>query len=110
MITAAHALAESFSVLTRLPAPYRISPADALALLEDNFMKPARVVALDASGYQDQLRRAAAEGIAGGRIYDALIAACAIKAGATTVLTFNASHFGNLPPAGPRVVTPSLPA
>lgn len=109
-MTAAHALAESFAVLTRLPAPYRISPADALALLDRNFIGRTRVVALDVHGYHALLRRAGSEGISGGRIYDAVIAACALKARAATLLTFNASHFEGYSAAGLAVVTPSLRA
>ncbi len=104
MMTAAHAVAESYAVLTRLPAPHRLSPADALTLIESNFIDGA--FALDASGYRTLLRRAGAEGIAGGRTYDALIAQCALQAKAAAVLTFNARHFSNLEAAGVRVVVP----
>ena len=106
MATAAHAIAESYAVLTRLPAPHRLSPADALTLVESNFMQGA--VALDADDYRTVLRRAGAEGIAGGRTYDALIAQCAIQAKAAALLTFNARHFNNLEAAGVRVVVPGM--
>jgi predicted nucleic acid-binding protein len=43
LATAAHALAEAYAVLTRLPAPHRLAPADALALLEGNVIDGARV-------------------------------------------------------------------
>lgn len=104
MMTAAHAVAESYAVLTRLPAPHRLSPEDALTLIERNFIDGA--FALDASGYRTLLRRAGAEGIAGGRTYDALIAECALQAKASALLTFNARHFNSLAGAGVRVVVP----
>jgi predicted nucleic acid-binding protein len=104
MATAAHAAAEAYAVLTRLPAPYRLSPADALALIEGNFLDGA--VALDAGGYRKLLRQAGADGISGGRTYDAIIAACALRAKAATLLTFNARHFAHLESAGIRVVVP----
>jgi predicted nucleic acid-binding protein len=107
MATAAHALAESFAVLTRFPAPYRIAPADALAVLEGNFLRTARVAALDAEGYKAMLRRAGSEGVVGGRVYDAVIAACALRAKASTLLTFNAAHFTGLLPPAVRIVTPA---
>jgi predicted nucleic acid-binding protein len=107
LATAAHALAEAYSVMTRLPAPHRLSPADALALLEANFMERTRLVALDASGYRSLLRGAAAEGVAGGRTYDAIIAACALKARAAVLLTFNQGHFSELVAAGVQVITPA---
>lgn len=60
-----HALAEAYAVLTRLPAPHRLAPADALAVLEGSFLEVARVVALDVDGYRSVLRRAGKEGISG---------------------------------------------
>lgn len=108
LATAAHALAEAYAVLTRLPAPHRLAPADALALLEGNFIDGARVVALDADGYRSLLKRAAGDGLAGGRTYDAIIAECAVRAQAAALLTFNASHFQALDLAQVRVVVPSL--
>ena len=106
MATAAHALAESYAVLTRLPAPHRLSPADALALLEANFLEAALIVALDGDGYRALLRRAGKEGVSGGRTYDAVIAECAVKARAAVLLTFNAQHFEGLDAAGIRVIVP----
>lgn len=110
LATAAHALAEVYAVLTRIPAPHRLSPADTLALLEGNFMGSARIVALDADGYRALIRRAGNEGIAGGRTYDTVIAECAIKGGAAVLLTFNAAYFASLDAAGVRVVVPSIEA
>jgi predicted nucleic acid-binding protein len=107
MATAAHALAESYAVLTRFPAPHRLSPADALSLLEGNFIDRAQIVALDALGYRALLRRAGREGISGGLTYDALIAECALKAKAAVLLTFNAGHFALLEASGVRVVVPA---
>lgn len=104
MATAAHAVAEAYAVLTRLPPPYRISPSDALALVEDNFLDGA--VALDVRGYRALLRRAGKDAISGGRIYDALIGECAVKAKADVLLTFNARHFAHIEAAGVRVVVP----
>jgi len=108
LATAAHALAESYAVLTRFPAPHRLSPADALALLDGNFIDRAQIVALDAGGYRALLRRAGREGISGGRAYDALIAECALKAKAAVLLTFNAGHFALLEASGVRVVVPAV--
>ena len=108
LATAAHALAEAYAVLTRMPAPHRLAPADALALIEGNFIDGARVVALDAEGYRSLLRRAANDGLSGGRTYDAIIAECAVRARAAVLLTFNTPHFQGLEPAHLRVVVPSL--
>jgi predicted nucleic acid-binding protein len=101
MVVAAPSLIEAYSVLTRLPAPHRLSPADALSLMEANFMRPVKVVALPADDYKAILRGAPAAGISGGRIYDAIIAACAHRENVRTLLTFNDSHFRPL--AGPKL-------
>ncbi len=106
LLVAAPALVEAYAVLTRLPSPHRLSPADALALLEANFMRPARLVALDGKSYRSLLRRAPHEGIAGGQAYDAVIAACALKASGVTLLTFNPGHFSPFARRGLQVVVP----
>lgn len=74
---AAPTLVEVYAVLTRLPPPYRLSPADALVLIEENFIQSARIVTLASRSYRRFLRRVRDEGIHGGRTYDAVIASCA---------------------------------
>jgi len=106
LIVAAPTLVEAYAVLTRLPPPYRLSPADALALVEENFIQAARIVALDARGYPTLVRRARDEGIRGGRTYDAVIAACALKARAAVLLTFNKDHFLPFADRGLEIVVP----
>ena len=109
LVAAGPALVEAHAVLTRLPAPHRLAPADAHALLEGNFLG-GDVATLDADGYRDVLARAPAEGTAGGQAYDAVIAACARAAGVETLLTFNARHFQRLADRGLAVVVPGEPA
>ena len=93
MIVAAPALVEAYAVLTRLPSPHRLSPATALTLLQNNFLKLGAVVALNAKSYGSLLGRAPERNVAGGRTYDAVIGQCAEQGGASTVLTFNAEDF-----------------
>ena len=50
-------------------------------------------MALEAREYLDAIRRFAALGITGGTIYDGLIAACALKAKAEALYTWNIAHF-----------------
>jgi len=106
LVVAAPALVEAYAVLTRLPAPHRLSPGDALALLDANFFGQ-EVVALDASSYRTLLSNAPARSIAGGRTYDAVIARCAVRARAAVILTFNERHFRGLA-EGVEIVTPGL--
>jgi predicted nucleic acid-binding protein len=105
LAVAAHAVAEAYAVLTRLPAPHRLAPADAWTLVRANFVESARVVTLDAEGYRGMLGGLAAAGIGGGRTYDALIAACASQARVGLLLTLNPRHF-DPPPPGVRIVDP----
>lgn len=106
LAVAAPALVETYAVLTRLPAPHRLSPADAWALVDANFAKRARVVALASTSYPRLLRRLAGEMVAGGQTYDAVIAECARRAKAQTLLTFNRRYF-DPPPSGVSVVEPA---
>ena len=106
MIAAAPALVEAYAVLTRLPAPYRLSPTDALALLDSNFISTTKIAVLDGKSYQTLLRQAPAEGIVGGQTYDAVIASCALHAKVTTLLTFNEQHFAPFRAKGIAVVVP----
>jgi predicted nucleic acid-binding protein len=78
----AHVLVEAYSVLlTRLPPPHR-APADLVAtFLGERFSEPPLV--LPASAHLDLVETAAQTGLAGGAIYDALIAATARHARAT---------------------------
>ena len=105
LATPAHALVEAYAVLTRLPAPHRVAPADAWALLKANFVEPAKVVALEGPAHAVLLARLAAAGTGGGRTYDALIAEQAVAAGANILLTLNPRHF-EPPPRGVTVIEP----
>jgi predicted nucleic acid-binding protein len=89
----APALAETYSVLTRLPSPHRLAPTDAWKLIEVNFIENAQVVALNGSTYVKLLGRSAGQLIGGGRTYDAIIAECAKLAKGSALLTFNSRDF-----------------
>jgi len=71
---AGHAWFETYSVLTRLPAGLRRSPADALRLLARNFPASGFLGEADAADLGGELARL---GISGGAVYDALVAAAA---------------------------------
>ncbi len=109
MLIAAATLVEAYAVLTRLPPPHRLSPMDALVLLETNFMGGAKIVALDANAYGTLLRQAPRDGIAGGRTYDLVIAACAFKAKASVLLTLNPDQFLTFSRKRLEVVIPGEP-
>ncbi len=101
------ALIESYSVLTRLPPPSRLAPADAHTLLDRTFRRRARIVALDGGEGWTLVDDLAGDAIAGGTAYDAHIAACARKAGAERLATFNERHFARLDLGGIELVVPT---
>ena len=78
-----HVLAETFSVLTRLPQPQRADPADVAAFLEFN-LSPTPLV-LDADEVRALPHRLVELGISGSATYDALIALTAQRFDATLV-------------------------
>lgn len=75
---AGHAAFETFSVLTRLPAPARRSPGAVTQILGANF-PDSRF--LSASAANALLPRLADAGIGGGSVYDALVGAAAAEHG-----------------------------
>ena len=75
---AGHAWFEAYSVLTRLPASLRRSPADALRLLAHNFPASGFLGEAEAARLGGELARL---GISGGAVYDALVGAAARQHG-----------------------------
>lgn len=66
-------------MLTRLPGDLRLAPADAARLLTARFARPLLLSATTAARLPDVLGRL---GIAGGAVYDALVALAAVEHGA----------------------------
>lgn len=67
---AGHAWFETYSVLTRLPAGLRRSPADAVRLLANDFPASSFLGEIVAAELGPELARL---GISGGSVYDALV-------------------------------------
>jgi len=105
--TAWHCCLEFFSVSTRLPAEFRLTPLDAAQLLENEVFGRMVVHDLPAADRVAMMKAAARDGTAGGRIYDAHIAEVARTAGAAVVVTDNRRHFMAALRHGMRVETPS---
>lgn len=104
--TAWHCCLEFFSVTTRLPEGLRIAPADAARLVEEEIIARCEVLELPKTQRRAFWRDAAADRVAGGRIYDQHIAAVARAGGAQVVITENRRHFTALLRHGIRVLTP----
>ena len=79
---AGHAAFETFSVLTRLAPPDRLAPQAAQRLIEVNF---PHTRFLSPKGSAALVTQLAANGVSGGAVYDALVAAAAAEHGLTLV-------------------------
>jgi len=92
---AAHSLAEVYATLTRLPGAQRMGCEQVLLLLDD-VRERFTTIALDEKDYCTVISSAAAQGVLGGTVYDALLAHCALKAEAVIIYTWNLTHFQRL--------------
>lgn len=79
----AHVALETYSVLTRLPTPFRVPAAAARDYLAQTFASPP--IALGAEEHEGLLDDLSRAGIVGGAVYDALVAVTARSAGATLI-------------------------
>lgn len=77
-VLTAHSLAETYSVLTRLPGDARLDPRDAVTLIDANFGKPVVLSRTKAGSVHGEF---ASAGIAGGAVYDGLVALAAREDG-----------------------------
>jgi predicted nucleic acid-binding protein len=75
----AHAELEAYSVLTRLPEPFRMEPGMVASYLGEDF--PGRRLSLPDTGRHRLIDRLAALSISGGAVYDALVAATVVHHG-----------------------------
>ena len=95
-----HALAETYSVLTRLPGDARLDPADAVRLLNARFSSPLLLGGSSTRELPEVLSRL---GIAGGAVYDALVALAAREHGAA-LATRDARARGTYDAVGVEVI------
>lgn len=106
-VVSAHSLAEVYSVLTRLPPPQRVSPAMAWQIIEHNILGLVEIVSLSGDEYVELVRQLSQRGIAGGAVYDAVIACAADKAQVDGIVTFNIKDFRRVYPSlAAQVITP----
>jgi toxin FitB len=95
-----YALAETYSVLTRLPGDARLAPADAARLMDARFSSALMLSSSRTRKLPDTLSRL---GIAGGAVYDALVALAAKEHG-VTLATRDARARGTYDAAGAKVI------
>jgi predicted nucleic acid-binding protein len=101
---AAHSLAETYSTFTNYPGKERMS-AEAASLVVQGIEQRLTLVWLDGDEYCAAIRNMAQLGIVGGAVYDGLVAACALKAGADHLYTWNVRHFDLLGAETKKLVT-----
>lgn len=75
--TIAHVATETYSVLTRLPAPLRLDAARAAAIIDARL--PRARVTLEAAGHHSVPARLAAASVSGGATYDGFIGLTALE-------------------------------
>jgi predicted nucleic acid-binding protein len=105
IVLAAHTLAELHATLTTLPVRPRISPQTAERLRNDNLPETTEIVALAVDDYRSVVQGAVELGLAGGVIYDALIARAAENGRADRLVTLNESDFRRAWPEGADRIT-----
>lgn len=105
LIVASHTLAELYAVLSTLPLKPRITPAVAWRLVHENLESTARVVSLTPTEYRSTIKSISELGLAGGIIYDALIAKVAQKSTVERLLTLNIEHFKRVWPCGGKILS-----
>ena len=98
-LVAAHSLAETYAILTKLPVQPRISPAVAQQLIKHNILDVCEVVFLSDKDYVALIEHLSQLGIVGGAIYDALILHAAAIANADQVVTLNERDFRRVYPS-----------
>jgi predicted nucleic acid-binding protein len=101
-----HSLAEVYAVMTALPVKPAIPPEQALLFVEE-VRDRLTLVSLGEEEYFTAIQKSAERGFASGRVYDALLLACAAKVRAQSIYTWNVKHFQALAPElAARIHTP----
>jgi predicted nucleic acid-binding protein len=92
-----HTLAEVYAVMTVLPVKPAIPPEQVMLFVEE-IRKRLTVVSLEEEEYFEAIGNAAHLGFTSGRVYDALLLRCAVKAKVQTIFTWNLKHFRAIAP------------
>jgi predicted nucleic acid-binding protein len=100
LVVSGHSLAETYSVLTRLPRTPKITPAEAKQLLDANVTSVAKIVSLSGSENVALLDEMVSRNVVGGMVYDAIIARAAELVGVDRLITINEKHFLAVWPGG----------
>ncbi len=109
-----HTLAETFSVLSRMPTQPKLKSEDVLDILEGDITPHFVFVPPQPEDYPQAIRDLVAKGLGGGRIYDLLHLRAASKCALDRIYTLNEIEWRTLAPemaslicAPPPVTTPT---
>ena len=100
------ALVEAYSVLTRFPVPFRLSPSDAFRVLKNSLQGVSQIAALSDQEAWPFFADLSGNQVMGRATYDSQIIACAVRGGADRILTLNGRDFERLKPDGLRIINP----
>ena len=92
-----HSLAEVYATMTALPIRPILASEQAFLFVQQ-IVERITTITLDQAEYMDAMRELSDRGMAGGRVYDALLLACARKSRAETIYTWNVKHFCQIAP------------
>lgn len=97
IVVPVHSVVETYAVITRIPPPHRMAPADAESLLRKTFAS-IKLAPLSSRSLWPLLGALAGAELGGGITYDAIILRSAEDAGATVLLTLNPEDYERLSP------------
>ena len=100
-------LGEVYATLTGLPLRPRIAAVEGIRIVKQ-VRERLTLITLNEQEYGAALEQASTVSIVGAAAYDALIAHCALKAGADVLLTWNVRDFTRLGPAVAQIVRTPL--
>ena len=105
-VTAWHCCLEFFSVTTRLPPEYRLSPEAAIALLTEHVFDRVQVEGLPVGDAVSWLKTLGGSDVRGGLVYDAHLGQVAHRAGCAILVTSNLTDFRQVAPHGIEILSP----
>jgi predicted nucleic acid-binding protein len=106
-VISAHSLGELYSALTSLPVAPRIFPTEADRIIQVNVLAHFKLIQITSAMYVAAIDACVRQSLGGGKVYDALLLACARKAACDRIYTFNLSDFRRLAPdLADRIASP----
>lgn len=94
---AIHSFAEFYATMSALPDKPKLTPEQVLLFIQEIRQRLSPIV-LEAQEYLETIEKTAARGLTSGKIYDALLLACAAKSQAQIIYTWNLKHFHSIAP------------